>query len=136
MGRDRTGEVSTVADDTGEVFAFTCDTHPASHLTATEARARTRGWGVFVGQSLTGEPLAMVACPVCTGRAAEDAAARDGDDGPPEPFGWAASCNTCMAEMWEDWEDDVPPDGFTEADAREWGRDHQCEPDVTYDAPK
>lgn len=135
MSREPTGRVSEVKDDLGEVFAFTCDTHPDSRIEATEARVRTRGWGVFVGKSLTGEALSMVRCPVCTGRAAEDAAGRDG--APDAPFGWDAECDTCFASMWDDWGvEDMPDGGYTEEDAHEWGRDHRCEPSVTYRAPQ
>ncbi|MEU8199397.1 hypothetical protein AB0C10_36995 [Microbispora amethystogenes] len=46
---------------------------------------------------------------------------------------WDAECRTCDAQMSDEWEGDEP---FSEKDAKDWKRDHECEPDVKIIPPK
>lgn len=91
-----------------------------------DAGARAIGWTVWEGRTIGGSEERRVFCPRCSGRTPEPET-----DAEPK---WDARCNTC------DWQasdaDDYDDEPFTEADAKAWKQDHECEPDVDLIAPK
>ena len=78
--------------------------------TCTTNAARTAGWRVYSGPSITGKALDVVLCPPCVA-------------GDPAPF--RAECLTCGEST-----DDDGLATVTQDDARAWKFDHECEPDV------
>jgi hypothetical protein len=93
----------------------------------TDDCARAVGWRVWSGLTLGGIEKRVVFCPRCAGANSEDVAEEV------EAPKWDARCNTCdFAASEEDEYDDEP---FTEADAKRWRSDHECEPDVEIVAP-
>lgn len=47
---------------------------------------------------------------------------------------WDAVCETCDASLSEEWAEDGPC--FTEADAKRWESDHECQPAVRLIGPR
>lgn len=104
------------------IFCQKCE-RPGAVRTEDEAEARRMlrfaGWRIYDGPSQTGKELHVIYCPVCAGLVAPE----DQDDS------YDAQCHTCQARMSEDY-DPLDDDIITEADARRWANEHECEPDV------
>lgn len=88
---------------------------------------RVKGWRYFEGFTWAGEEVRFIQCPVCSGVLHPDVVLVDP--------GWDAQCRTCFFTMREDWEEE-PVTSFDEDGAKEWKKDHRCEPDVVIKAPK
>lgn len=48
---------------------------------------------------------------------------------------WDATCDTCNTSMSDEWDDDDEERPFNDSDAKEWQREHRCEPSIRLIAP-
>ena len=85
--------------------------------------ARVKGWAVWEGNTLGGQFVKRVFCPVCRGVSEPTEA----------ELSWDAVCKTCDASMSEEREDGDGP--ITERQAESWRDDHRCEPWVDLIGP-
>lgn len=88
--------------------------------------ARSIGWRIYEGPSMTGKPMSDVLCPVCSGR---------GDD-PKRPT-WNIYCTTCDWQYLEepDWTDLRIPI-LTAEEASKLAQEHECEPWFKFTDPQ
>lgn len=90
----------------------------------TEAGARSIGWRMFTGISITGKQLEDVACPSCSGRG-------DHESTPPS---WDVMCRTCGWQFSDEMYEDDPP-LLSAWEAEQVAGDHHCDTDFVYREP-
>lgn len=97
--------------------------HCPNKTRLTEAGARSIGWRMYSGPSVTGKELSDVACPNCSGRGHID----------PLPPSWDIRCSICHWIASDDGLDHEPI--ISAREARAVAKLHECEPEFEYLAP-
>lgn len=118
-----TGAIQPTLENAAEALLARTELPRPAEPAIVEQGARPAGWLIGEGPTIGGQHVRRVHCPGCTGRTG---------DGPLVEK-WDADCQTCgeSASDYEDYDDEP----FTEKDAKNWNRDHECEPDVRLITP-